>query len=98
MDAYADGSEDGPQDLAPSGDGEPSDGAVDGAAGDGAPPVDANEPGDGAAGDGSSGPGCPAEGVGCFFCTPGCSCITCGGVVSTCCLNQFQIATCGACP
>jgi hypothetical protein len=36
--------------------------------------------------------------VGCIFCTPGCSCTTCGGVVTTCCLNQFNIATCGACP
>lgn len=83
------GGEDGSQDIAPSGDGEPSDGTVD---------ADAGEPGDGAAGDGSSDLACPPQGVGCFFCTPGCSCTTCGGVVSTCCLNQLQIATCGACP
>jgi hypothetical protein len=92
-DAPADGAEaggeDGLQDIAPSSDGEPSDGVVD---------DDASEPGDGAGGDGSSGLVCPPQGVGCIFCTPGCSCTTCGGVVTTCCLNQFNIATCGACP
>jgi hypothetical protein len=75
----------------PSDDGGPFDGALD---------DDASEPGDGAGAgaDGSSDLACPPQAVGCFFCTPGCSCTTCAGVVSTCCLNQLQIATCGACP